>query len=284
MLYSPDGLFSGEDTFIYYVTDGIANSAPVTVRIDVLAAVGGSTSGNPGDSAESSDSITDSSISDSESESTESGESSGEEITVVTMSQFIAAPVRAADRSESTTTAPQPDTEPLSESGSSSVSEDNIAITGELIASVFVSDFFVNTRSERIKAVSAELAQAAVFGGMILDNGFSSALVSLNFFTIDELVQRINEPTISEREELAGKVAVGSAAVVTTSLSVGYVIWILRGGSLLTTFMSAMPAWQAFDPLPVLQSFHKPVEEDDDSLLSIATRKTANGLKKFRKS
>ena len=284
LLYSPDGLFSGEDTFIYYVTDGIANSAPVTVRIDVLAAVGGSTSGNPGDSAESSDSITDSSISDSESESTESGESSGEEITVVTMSQFIAAPVRAADRSESTTTAPQPDTEPLSESGSSSVSEDNIAITGELIASVFVSDFFVNTRSERIKAVSAELAQAAVFGGMILDNGFSSALVSLNFFTIDELVQRINEPTISEREELAGKVAVGSAAVVTTSLSVGYVIWILRGGSLLTTFMSAMPAWQAFDPLPVLQSFHKPVEEDDDSLLSIATRKTANGLKKFRKS
>jgi hypothetical protein len=161
---------------------------------------------------------------------------------------------------------------------------DDFAITGELITSVFVSDFFVNTRSERIRTVSTELAEAAVFGGMILDNGFNSALVSLNLFSLDQLVQRINEPTISEREELAGKVAVGSAAVVTTSLSVGYVIWILRGGSLLTTFMSAMPAWQTFDPLPVLQSFHKTVEEDDDSLLSIATKKTVDGLKKLGKS
>jgi hypothetical protein len=119
---------------------------------------------------------------------------------------------------------------------------------------------------------------------MMMDTGVHNALVSLNLFTIDRLIQRIDEPTISEREELAGKVAVGSAAVVTTSLSVGYVIWILRGGSLLTTFMSALPAWQAFDPLPVLQSFHKAVEEDDDSLLSIATRKTVDGLKKLSKS
>jgi hypothetical protein len=34
----------------------------------------------------------------------------------------------------------------------------------------------------------------------------------------------------------------------------------------------------------VLQSFHKAVEEDDDSLLSMVTKKTVDGLKKLRKS
>ncbi len=281
LLYSPNGVFSGIDTFVYYVTDGVASSAPVTVTIDVAAAVGGSSSGASGDSG---DSTTDSSGSDTTTDSTDSSSSGGDEITVVTTTQFLAPPAAQTARSESSTTPATPVTETATETGPAKLSGDNVAITGELIASVFVSDFFVNTRSERIRTASAELAQAAVFGGMILDNGFNSALVSLNFFSIDQLVQRINEPTISERQELAGKVAVGSAAVVTTSLSVGYVIWILRGGSLLTTFMSAMPAWQAFDPLPVLQSFHKAVEEDDDSLLSIATRKTVDGLKKLRKS
>jgi hypothetical protein len=281
LLYSPDGVFSGLDTFVYYVTDGSANSASVTVTINVAAAVGGSSGGSSGSTAES---TMDSVVSESSADSADSGSDGGEELTVVTTTQFLAPPVMSMDRSDKSAASTVPVAEPLAEGQQSLSESDNVSITGELISSVFVSDFFINTRSERIKAVSIELAHAAVFGGMILDNGLGSALVSLNFFTIDELVQKINEPTISEREELAGKVAVGSAAVVTTSLSVGYVIWILRGGSLLTTFMSAMPAWQAFDPLPVLQSFHKAVEDDDDSLLSIATRKTVDGIKKLRKS
>jgi hypothetical protein len=65
-------------------------------------------------------------------------------------------------------------------------------------------------------------------------------------------------------------------------LSVGYVIWILRGGTILTTFVSALPAWQSFDPLPILQSVNRKDEADNDSLLSIATRRTRNN--KSRKS
>lgn len=284
LLYSPNGVFSGIDTFVYYVTDGFANSAPVTVTINVAAAVGGSPGGSSGSSGETSDSTSVSSGGDTTTDTTDSSADGGDEITVVTTTQFFAAPAAPADRSDKVATPTAPVAEPITESGPSAANNENVAITGELIASVFVSDFFVNTRSERMKSVTSELAQAAVFGGMMLDTGVHNALVSLNLFTIDRLIQRVDEPTISEREELAGKVAVGSAAVVTTSLSVGYVIWILRGGSLLTTFMSALPAWQAFDPLPVLQSFHKATEEDDDTLLSIATRKTVDSLKKIRKS
>ena len=75
-------------------------------------------------------------------------------------------------------------------------------------------------------------------------------------------------------------IVIGSTAVVSTSLSVGYVIWIIRGGSLLSAFMSAMPAWQNFDPLPILQSFEKEKHEDDESLLGIVTRKAVAPLRK----
>ena len=45
---------------------------------------------------------------------------------------------------------------------------------------------------------------------------------------------------------------VASSIALTTGLSVGYVIWLVRGGALLGSMLSAMPAWQMIDPLPVL--------------------------------
>jgi len=36
------------------------------------------------------------------------------------------------------------------------------------------------------------------------------------------------------------------------ALTAGFVAWILRGGSLLASFIMTMPAWRHFDPLPVL--------------------------------
>jgi hypothetical protein len=63
---------------------------------------------------------------------------------------------------------------------------------------------------------------------------------------------------------------VGSSVVVSTSLSVGYVVWMLRGGSLMTAFMSSMPAWQSFDPLPIIDSFSiENHDDEDDSLASL---------------
>ena len=38
----------------------------------------------------------------------------------------------------------------------------------------------------------------------------------------------------------------------TTLLSVGYVIWCLRGGSLVATLLTTLPLWRWLDPLPVL--------------------------------
>ncbi|HSS31025.1 MAG TPA: cadherin-like domain-containing protein, partial [Nitrospiraceae bacterium] len=59
------------------------------------------------------------------------------------------------------------------------------------------------------------------------------------------------ERAAQEREHqahLLGRVA----SVSGFALSAGFVAWILRGGSLLASFLVSMPAWRHFDPLPVL--------------------------------
>jgi hypothetical protein len=45
---------------------------------------------------------------------------------------------------------------------------------------------------------------------------------------------------------------VGSALTLTTSLTVGYVLWLIRGGLLVSSLVAQMPAWCLVDPLIVL--------------------------------
>jgi hypothetical protein len=74
------------------------------------------------------------------------------------------------------------------------------------------------------------------------------------------------------REQIIEKVVIGSTAAVSTSFSVGYVVWMLKGGSLLSTVLSSIPAWQTFDPLPVLESFEENGDlEDGESLASLVS-------------
>jgi hypothetical protein len=57
-----------------------------------------------------------------------------------------------------------------------------------------------------------------------------------------------------------------SVAVGTFGLTVGYVLWLLRGGALLTSLLSTLPAWRLIDPLPVLGRVddEEPGAGDDD--------------------
>jgi large repetitive protein len=57
-------------------------------------------------------------------------------------------------------------------------------------------------------------------------------------------------------------VVVGTSVAVSGSLSIGYVLWLLRGGALVGSLLSALPAWTVFDPLPVLA--YKSRDDDDE--------------------
>lgn len=63
---------------------------------------------------------------------------------------------------------------------------------------------------------------------------------------LETLQQQLKEQGLERREVIASSIA------LTTGLSVGYVIWLVRGGALLGSMLSAMPAWAMIDPMPVL--------------------------------
>ncbi len=58
---------------------------------------------------------------------------------------------------------------------------------------------------------------------------------------------------------------------ITTTLSVGYAMWLIKGGQLMASLMAQVPAWKliAIDPLPILKSVEENDEEDDDSLATM---------------
>jgi hypothetical protein len=55
-------------------------------------------------------------------------------------------------------------------------------------------------------------------------------------------------------EATASTLLIGNAAGAAALVTVGYVIWAIRGASLLSSLLASLPAWRWLDPLPVLQS------------------------------
>jgi hypothetical protein len=70
-------------------------------------------------------------------------------------------------------------------------------------------------------------------------------------------------------EILIGKTVVGSAIATSVGLSAGYVVWMLKGGSLLASVLSSLPAWQLADPLAILVGKIGDEDEDEDTLETI---------------
>ncbi|MEI7970528.1 MAG: cadherin-like domain-containing protein, partial [Betaproteobacteria bacterium] len=68
------------------------------------------------------------------------------------------------------------------------------------------------------------------------------------------------EEKLAEQEKF-DTVVVGSSAAVASSLSVGYLTWLMRGGTLVSSLLVSLPAWRALDPLPVLG---RPKDRADD--------------------
>jgi hypothetical protein len=70
-------------------------------------------------------------------------------------------------------------------------------------------------------------------------------------------------------EILIGKTVLGSAIATSVGLSAGYVVWMLKGGSLMASVLSSLPAWQLADPLAVLVGTKQDEDDDDESLETI---------------
>ena len=110
-----------------------------------------------------------------------------------------------------------------------------------------------------VSSVLAEGTSSVPDLGAMLD-----VLNSANFNdSLNRNIQEYKDDNVSLTSTI-----VGGTAAASTSLSVGYLIWTMRSGVLMTSLLSSLPAWRFIDPLPILgkDATHT---EDDESLEEI---------------
>lgn len=108
---------------------------------------------------------------------------------------------------------------------------------------------------------------------------------------VDEFQRSLRSPAFaseldrlrdSVREELdLDRSVTISVASVSLGLSLVYVLWLIRGGVLIGSYLSALPAWRLLDPLPVLSRVEDEEEEEDDAPLDDAGSEARNSLRGF---
>ena len=76
------------------------------------------------------------------------------------------------------------------------------------------------------------------------------------------------EVTKSLQSNLTHELIFEVPALAGVSLTVGYVVWMLRGGLLISSLLAQMPMWSFVDPLTVLDSLDQS-DEDDESIGSL---------------
>jgi hypothetical protein len=86
------------------------------------------------------------------------------------------------------------------------------------------------------------------------------------------------------KDILLGKTVLGSAIATSVGLSAGYVVWMLKGGSLLASVLSSLPAWQLADPLAILVGKKDDEDDDDESLETIIVEGSGRDKDKKRKA
>jgi hypothetical protein len=107
--------------------------------------------------------------------------------------------------------------------------------------------------SDPLEALYVKAQMNARLAMVLQDAGFRKELDSLH----DALRHRLH----LQETQLAASLAVSSG------LSVGYVAWLLRGGILVSSLLSSLPAWTLTDPLPILARPKREKDEDEDESL-----------------
>jgi hypothetical protein len=130
------------------------------------------------------------------------------------------------------------------------------------------------TREYRVlTAVLPELRQLFFDAAEMPDSGIAltsanaalSTTTALRAMQSTEMLQALDQMRESLHEQSAwDATAVAALAATSLGLSVGYVLWLLRGGVLLSSLLSSLPAWRLVDPLPILGRLDDEDDEDDE--------------------
>jgi Cadherin-like len=138
---------------------------------------------------------------------------------------------------------------PSATSASTSTSKENAATRQEGIGQAF-----------RVRTEVENLQYAGIMRAALTDKGFF------------EDVQK-NRDEVQKTIKLDRNV-VASGTAVSAGLSIGYVIWLVRGGALMSSLLASIPAWRLMDPLPILGSMGDNEKDSDDESLDAMIEKS----------
>jgi len=254
--YTPDDGYVGDDSFAYQITDGLESSGSATVGVKVLAVESPPTD-SPSDDNDAADepdaTEEDNTTSEMEGEATgssdgpdaEAADSSPTENTSQTLDRGDS-PGATPEQPTTTTVAVNPSAEddsPFSSQLRRTAPEDR-AIDSTHRPSLRQNDMSVDTSVDRATRIQRE------------------------YGTLWNQLDTLQEELVKEdaADETFETFVVGTTAVSVTGLTVGYVMWLIRGGTLLASLLTSLPAWCSFDPLPVLNSFDEPKRRPDDDI------------------
>ncbi|MGB5456619.1 MAG: tandem-95 repeat protein, partial [Gammaproteobacteria bacterium] len=98
----------------------------------------------------------------------------------------------------------------------------------------------------------------------------------MNLLERDDFNRNMDQLREDAAEDMVSRqMTAGTGVVLTTSLTIGYVAYLVRGGVLLSSVLSALPVWSFIDPTPILASMKNGDDDDsdaDDSLESLVTQ------------
>ena len=143
---------------------------------------------------------------------------------------------------------------------------------------------FLNSQDNDIEVDANAIAFNDVFSDSVNLAALFSSVNNLDNDGFSTLSREISKQKSELDSQISGaRALVGSTLTVSSSLSVGYVIYLLRGGAIMSSVLSSLPAWRFVDPLPVLGTLGSSLAGDGESLQSIAASKSnTNEVKKLR--
>jgi VCBS repeat-containing protein len=246
--YFPNENFFGTDSFTYQTDDGSAESNFATVQIVVtpLAPSGGDTTAP----------VTPTPTPTQPANPDTAAPEPTEATPVPAVAPVIAGPPKSGTNTPTTD----------SQSADSIASEPTAAESRSLLGQIFDTEADSNARNRNRLGFAnvgspREIQQVSAVS-FWSRHALPETILPLMQFSGNDSAEPTTPDSVQE-------FLVGTTAITSTTLSVGYVIWLLRGGSLVASLMSTLPAWSEFDPLAVLEEVN--LDEDTESLLDIAT-------------
>lgn len=271
--YTPNPLFEGTDSFSYRLSDGVNESAPITVSIEVDAIAPAPPTNIDGDPPEG---PTDDTLNEADSSSEDDSETESDEDD----SDDKAANIHSPTTSKSTTvqstvnaSAVQVVTEITNIESESAAPNEPIA-EYELSSSIRFGnqDRGSDNGNDRQDRLGRDLPLRG-FRRTFIENPISEIPLSIDVNHVDSGV-----PDAPEKNLVSRELVVGTTKVVSTSLTVGYVVWMVRGGTLAASLVASLPAWTSFDPLAIVSGVDLDVGLDDgESLSDLVNGDEANG-------